>query len=72
MAGLKQKPRKLKGRCGECNYFDVCGGNARIRAFQLTGDPWAEDPACYLTDDEIGVSEIQSEDSAKHHEAILS
>jgi hypothetical protein len=20
---------------------------------QLTGDPWAEDPACYLTDEEI-------------------
>ena len=22
---------------------------------QLTGDPWAEDPACYLSDVEIGV-----------------
>lgn len=57
MAGLKQKPRTIGGRCGECTYFDVCGGNTRVRAFQLTGDPWAEDPACYLTDAEIGVSD---------------
>ncbi|MGI9353203.1 MAG: heme d1 biosynthesis radical SAM protein NirJ [Rhizobiaceae bacterium] len=54
MAGLKQQPRKIKGRCSQCNYFDVCGGNTRVRAFQLTGDPWAEDPACYISDDEIG------------------
>lgn len=55
MAGLKARPRKLKGRCGACRYFDICGGNTRVRAHQLTGDPWAEDPACYLTDEEIGL-----------------
>jgi MoaA/NifB/PqqE/SkfB family radical SAM enzyme len=53
MAGLKAIPRRIKGRCGSCRYFDVCGGNTRVRALQLTGDPWAEDPACYLTDEEI-------------------
>ena len=26
-----------------------------MRAHQLTGNPWAEDPACYLSDEEIGV-----------------
>jgi len=56
MAGLKRMPRAIKGRCGACNYFDICGGNTRVRAHQLTGDPWAEDPACYLTDEEIGVA----------------
>ncbi len=56
MAGLKARPRSVGGRCGACTYFDVCGGNTRVRALQLTGDPWAEDPACYLTDAEIGVS----------------
>ena len=56
MAGLKAVPRTIKGRCGECNYFDVCGGNTRVRALQLTNDPWQEDPACYLSDEEIGVS----------------
>jgi Fe-coproporphyrin III synthase len=56
MAGLKASPRQIKGRCNECAYFDVCGGNTRVRALQLTGDPWQEDPACYLSDEEIGVS----------------
>ena len=55
MAGLKQRPRAVKGRCGACAHRDICGGNTRVRALQLTGDPWAEDPACYLTDREIGI-----------------
>lgn len=54
MRGLKQQPRQISGRCGACHHFDICGGNTRVRALQLTGDPWAEDPACYLSDDEIG------------------
>lgn len=55
MAGLKACPRQVKGRCGACRYFDICGGNTRVRAQQLSGDPWQEDPACYLSDEEIGV-----------------
>ena len=55
MAGLKAKPRPVKGRCGACRYLDICGGNTRVRAFQLTGDPWQEDPACYLSDAELEV-----------------
>ncbi|UWQ89728.1 heme d1 biosynthesis radical SAM protein NirJ [Rhodobacteraceae bacterium M382] len=55
LAMLRTRPRPLKGRCGVCKLQDVCGGNTRIRALQVTGDPWAEDPACYLGDDEIGV-----------------
>jgi len=56
MAGLKANPRTVKGRCGACSQFDICGGNTRVRAQQTTGDPWAEDPGCYLTDEEIGIS----------------
>ena len=56
MAGLKVRPRRIKGRCGACKHFDICGGNTRVRALQLTDDPWAEDPACYLSDAEIGVA----------------
>ncbi len=52
---LRRRPRPLKGRCGACAYKAVCGGNTRIRALQLTGDPWAEDPACFMADEEIGV-----------------
>jgi len=57
MAGLKAHPRKVGGRCGQCAHFDICGGNTRVRAWQVSGDPWAEDPACYLDDEEIGLSE---------------
>jgi MoaA/NifB/PqqE/SkfB family radical SAM enzyme len=57
MAGLKAKPRVIGGRCGACRHFAICGGNTRVRAMQLTGDPWAEDPACYLGDAEIGLAE---------------
>lgn len=56
MAGLKARPRKIEGRCGKCRHFDICGGNTRIRALQLLGDPWQEDPACYLSDQEIGIA----------------
>ena len=55
MAGLKASPRRVEGRCSQCRYFDICGGNTRVRAHQLTGNPWAEDPACYLRDDELGI-----------------
>jgi heme d1 biosynthesis radical SAM protein NirJ len=60
MAGFKRKPRLLKGRCGQCRYFDVCGGNTRVRALQVTGDPWEADPACYLDDAEIAVESPRS------------
>jgi heme d1 biosynthesis radical SAM protein NirJ len=56
MAGLKRSPRAIGGRCGVCSYFDVCGGNARVRAMRITGDPWAEDPGCYLDNEEIGLA----------------
>jgi radical SAM protein with 4Fe4S-binding SPASM domain len=56
MQGLRASPRPLKGRCGQCAYRDVCNGNTRVRALRLTGDAWEEDPACYLEDEEIGVT----------------
>ncbi|WP_022705011.1 heme d1 biosynthesis radical SAM protein NirJ [Pseudorhodobacter ferrugineus] len=57
LATLRQRPRPLKGRCGDCAFKAVCGGNTRIRALQVTGDPWAEDPACYLSNAEIGIDD---------------
>jgi heme d1 biosynthesis radical SAM protein NirJ len=56
MAGLKRRPRPLKGRCAECRWLSICNGSSRVRALQLTGDPWEEDPGCYLTDEEIGIA----------------
>lgn len=54
MAGLKQQPRPVQGRCGACRHLDICGGNTRVRAHQLTGNWWAEDPGCHLLDEEVG------------------
>ncbi len=38
-------PDKIKGRCGICEYRDVCGGQ-RGRAYGVTGDYLESDPAC--------------------------
>jgi radical SAM protein with 4Fe4S-binding SPASM domain len=56
MRGLKNRKELLKGRCANCRYVEICNGNLRVRAESVSGDVWAEDPACYLTDDEIGVA----------------
>ncbi len=53
---LKDKKKYVKGRCSSCRWLDVCGGNFRARAEAYYGDPWAPDPACYLTDEEIGLA----------------
>jgi 12,18-didecarboxysiroheme deacetylase len=55
MAKLKNRKPFLKGRCARCRWLDVCGGNFRARAESATGDLWSPDPACYLTDDEVGM-----------------
>lgn len=55
LAGLRDRGPLLKGRCGGCQWKDVCGGSFRVRADQMFGDPWAEDPGCYLTDEECGL-----------------
>lgn len=52
LAALRNKSAHLTGRCGACQYKEFCGG-CRIRAEAVHGDVWGEDPACYLTDDEI-------------------
>jgi 12,18-didecarboxysiroheme deacetylase len=55
MARLKEKKKHLTGRCAACQWLDVCAGNFRVRAEASTGDLWAPDPACYLSDEEIGL-----------------
>ncbi|MCL1915883.1 MAG: 12,18-didecarboxysiroheme deacetylase [Desulfovibrionaceae bacterium] len=53
LAQLKEKRKHVKGRCAHCRFLNICGGNFRARAESVHGDPWASDPACYLTDEEI-------------------
>ncbi|MFR1218470.1 MAG: SPASM domain-containing protein, partial [Eggerthella lenta] len=56
MFRLKDKRPFVKGRCKQCRWLDVCNGNFRVRSEAATGDLWGPDPACYLTDEEIGVA----------------
>lgn len=52
---LRDRKGHLKGRCARCRWLDICNGNFRVRAEAVHGDVWEEEPACYLTDEEIGI-----------------
>ena len=56
MMKMKNKKDHVKGRCARCGFLSVCGGNFRARAEAVSGDLWEADPACYLTDEEIGIA----------------
>ncbi|MDD2585464.1 MAG: radical SAM protein [Syntrophomonadaceae bacterium] len=49
---LREKDKYLKGKCKECKHKKLCSG-CRIRARSVYGDLWEEDPACYLTEEEV-------------------
>lgn len=53
LAGLRDRASKVHGRCTTCQYWCMCGGALRVRADLACGDPWAPDPGCYLSDEEI-------------------
>lgn len=60
MAGLKNRKPLIKAhadRCAHCKWLDICNGNFRVRAEAVYGNVWADDPACYLTKEEIGYYE---------------
>jgi len=52
---LRQSPRDISGKCKQCKYIDICNGGSRSRAYAIYGDLWAEDPSCYLTNEELRV-----------------
>ena len=56
LKGLRDRRGYVKGRCRLCKFFDACGGSLRVRADLHFGDPWAPEPACYLSDEEIGLN----------------
>ncbi|GIX21331.1 MAG: heme d1 biosynthesis radical SAM protein NirJ [Gammaproteobacteria bacterium] len=59
LAALRRRPRPLEGRCAACRYRELCNGNTRVRARRSTGNTWAADPGCYLTDREIGLTPLR-------------
>jgi radical SAM protein with 4Fe4S-binding SPASM domain len=50
---LRNRKQYLQGRCARCRFLDVCNGNLRARAEAAGNGIWGDDPACYLTDEEI-------------------
>lgn len=56
LAALRDRTQRLHGRCAGCRFLTICGGNFRARALNATGDLWASDPGCYLTDGEVGAA----------------
>lgn len=50
---LRDRTQFLSGRCSGCQYLEICRGSHRERAWAVTGDIWASDPACLLNDREI-------------------
>lgn len=50
---LRNRLSLLKGKCGRCSFKEICAGNFRSRAEAVHGDIWQEDPACYLSEEEI-------------------
>ncbi len=49
---LRHRRELITGRCASCKFLDICGGGLRARAEAATGDIWASEPACCLTDEE--------------------
>jgi radical SAM protein with 4Fe4S-binding SPASM domain len=57
MHGLKNKVDYIKGRCRLCQFRDMCTGSMRVRGLRTYDDPWAPDPQCFISDEEIGLTE---------------
>jgi radical SAM protein with 4Fe4S-binding SPASM domain len=53
LAALRDRTKKLEGKCANCRFLNICGGGFRVRAVQIHGNLWAPDPACYLSNEEI-------------------
>jgi radical SAM protein with 4Fe4S-binding SPASM domain len=70
LKGLRYRRAHIKGRCRLCKFFDACGGSLRVRADLHFGDPWAPDPACYLTDKEIGLDKEKQKELQQTNEVF--
>ena len=53
---LRDRLSKLHGRCAACKFASICRGSHRERALAHYGDRWAADPACVMSDAEIGIA----------------
>ena len=56
LRALRHRAERLSGRCRGCRFLPMCGGGLASRALAATGRLNAPDPACHLTDAEIGTA----------------
>ena len=70
LRGLRDRLPRLKGRCADCRWQQACGGNLRVRAEEIYGDPWMHDPACYLTAEEI-IKELPEQVGTMENDVLL-
>lgn len=50
---LRNRKKYLNERCKQCRWINICNGNLRARAYNIYDDIWADDPGCYLGEDEV-------------------
>lgn len=65
--------KNFKGKCGNCKYTLTCGG-CRVMAYFLNGDPYAEDPICFidkLSNKEIEAIEKETVKSFKNYNRMI-
>ena len=60
LAALRNRVGRLEGKCAGCRFLNICGGGFRVRAVQVHGNLWVPDPACYLTDEEVDESAMET------------
>lgn len=56
---------QLKGKCGQCEFKDVCGGS-RARAYAVSDDPLAEEPCCAYVPEHLPLGATSAELCVNH------
>lgn len=53
LRAVRGRTAHVAGRCRQCRFMALCGGGLASRALAATGDLYAPDPGCHLTDAEV-------------------
>ncbi len=64
LAMLRERKKHLRCRCNRCRFLNMCNGNLRARAEAAGNGIWGDDPACYLSDEDISGNPVVARDSA--------
>jgi radical SAM protein with 4Fe4S-binding SPASM domain len=60
LSKLRNKSNFADPRCLKCQWFNLCKGNYRFLTSDPTEKSWLNEPPCYLTDDEVGLSKTNA------------